>query len=89
MGTINQELVDNLLSRQDLQLEDAMYLLRAGHKVRRAAWRDVRYIAMQRPDENSKMKRAYFYAVPADNQAYPYALSNSDIFASDWQAHKE
>jgi len=65
-----------------------MYLLRVGEKVCRAAWKNISYIAMQKPDENSKMKRAYLYAVPLDNQAVPFTLTNLDLFMNDWQAYK-
>lgn len=89
MGIINQEKINDLSSRQDLGFEDALYLLRAGKKVFRSAWKDLRYIALQRPDENSKMKRAYLFCAPLDNQAFPYNVSNGDLFAQDWQLFKE
>jgi hypothetical protein len=85
---INQEQVNNLSSRQDLKFEEALYLLRCGLKVFRAGWKNVQYIDMQRPDENSKMKRAYLYCVPVDNQAVPFLISNGDLFAEDWQVYK-
>lgn len=85
---INQNQVDSLSSRQDLKFEDAMYLLRCGLKVFRAGWKNVRYVEMQRPDEQSKMKRAYLFCVPLDNQAVPFLISFGDLFAEDWQVFK-
>lgn len=89
MAIINQEQINNLSSRQDLTFEDALYLLRADKKVFRAGWKNVRYIALQRPEENSKMKRPYLYCVPLDNQAVPFLISNGDLFANDWQVYKQ
>lgn len=85
----NQTAINDLSLRQDLQFEDAMYLLRAGKKVFRSGWKNVKYIAIQKPDEHSKMKRAYLYCVPLDNQPVPFLISNGDLFAADWQIFKE
>jgi hypothetical protein len=85
---VNQELIAQLKSSQSLTFSDALYLLRAGENVCRASWSDIKYIALQKPDEKSKMKRAYLYAVPKDGQAYPYSLSNTDLFLSDWSIYK-
>lgn len=82
-------MINNLSTRQDLTFEDAMYLLRAGFKVFRSGWKNVKYIAVQIPDEYSKMRRAYLYCVPLDNQAVPFLISNADLFASDWQIFKD
>lgn len=84
---INQEQVNSLSSRQDLKFEEAMYLLRCGLKVKRANWKNVLYIQVQKPDENSKMKRAYLFCVPIDQQAVPFSISNGDLFAQDWQVY--
>jgi len=63
--------------------------LRANKKVFRSGWKDLRYVALQRPDENSKMKRPYLFCVPLDHQPVPFTLSNGDLFAQDWQVFKE
>lgn len=86
---INQEKLSQLKAKQSLQFDEIFYLLEAGEKVCRTGWKEIKYIVAQRPDENSKMKRPYLYAVPLDNQAVPYTLSNLDLFMSDWQAFKE
>jgi len=85
---VNQEMISQLKSSQSLTFSDALYLLRAGERVCRSSWNDIKYIAIQKPDEQSKMKRAYLYAVPADGQAYPYSLSNTDLFLSDWKIYR-
>lgn len=82
---MDQEKISRLKAAQNLSFEDALYLLRAGEKVMRTGWKNVRYIAVQRPDENSKMRRAYLYCVPLDNQACPWVISPMDLFAEDWQ----
>lgn len=85
---INQDRVNQLKASQSLHFEEALYLLRAGEKVMRTGWKNIRYIELQKPDENSKMKRAYIFCVPIDNQLVPWTISNSDLFAQDWQVFK-
>ena len=63
MAIINQEKIDQLLSTENLPSEQAMFLLRAGKKVYRAGWKNIRYIEMQKPDEFSKMRKAYLFAI--------------------------
>jgi len=73
-----------LKENQPLNFSDVLYLLEVGKKVRRSAWQDIKYIALQKPDEQSKMKQPYLYAVGKDSNPYPYAMSNVDLFMSDW-----
>lgn len=88
MGIIDQTKIDQLKERQNLSFDAVFALIMLGLPVKRAHWKELRYIQRQRPDENSKMKQAYLYAVPLDNQPVPYTLSNTDLFAEDWQFFK-
>lgn len=85
----DQEKISQLTSRNDLNFSDALFLLKNGYEMRRTNWQDILFIAMQKPDENSKMKRPYLYCVPADRQAFPYTVSNADLFMQDWEIKKE
>jgi len=80
----DQNKIDDLINNQPLGFENALYLLRLNHKMKRSAWNDIKYIAMQKPDEKSKMRRGYIYAVFQDGQPVPYNLQNADIFSNDW-----
>jgi len=87
MAILNQERINELSTNQALNFENALYLLRAGKKVCRANWKNVKYIEMQKPDEFSKMKQAYIFAVPLDNQPCPWTPSATDLFAEDWSMY--
>jgi len=81
---IDQNKVDGLLNNQPLSFQDALHLMTLGYKMKRSDHKDIRYITVQKPDENSKMRKGYLYAVFTDGQAVPYNLQNADIFSSKW-----
>ena len=62
----------------------ALEELRARRKVARAGWHEIdKYIALQVPDEHSKMTRPYIYVVEGTN-TMPYNVSDVDMFTDDW-----
>ena len=42
------------------------------------------WIALQVPDQHSKMRRAYIYMNPVDGDLVPWVASQSDLLAWDW-----
>lgn len=64
---------------------EALNLLRSGHKVAREGWNGKgMWIALQVPDEHSKMRRPYLYMRPVDRELVPWVASQSDLLADDW-----
>lgn len=63
----------------------ALRYIKDGWKAQRAGWngKDM-WIALQMPDEFSKMRRPYIYMCPADGQLVPWVASQSDLLAEDW-----
>lgn len=56
-----------------------------GKRVARQNWNAPgQWVALQTPDEYSKMKRPYLYMCPVDGDLVPWVASQSDILASDW-----
>ena len=54
-------------------------------KYARKGWNGPgQYISIQRPDENSKMKKPYLYISPVDGQLIPWLASQTDMLADDW-----
>lgn len=84
----NQDKINSLKDRNDLDFSEAFYLLQNGFKMHRTHWKNVLYVEMQKPDSNSKMKRPYLFCVPNDRQAVPFTLSQGDLFMSDWAIYK-
>lgn len=65
----------------------ALDLLWAGYKVTREGWNGKgMWLALQRPDENSKMTRPYIYMKTVDDDLVPWVASQSDLLAADWRA---
>lgn len=42
------------------------------------------WIALQRPDENSKMTRPYIYMSTVNGELVPWVASQTDLLAEDW-----
>ncbi len=63
----------------------ALRYIKSGWKAQRAGWngKDM-WIALQTPDEFSKMRRPYIYMSPVDGQLVPWVASQSDLLADDW-----
>lgn len=64
----------------------ALTELRHGHRVTRQGWngKDM-WVALQVPDEHSKMRRSYLYMRPVDGDLVPWVASQSDLLAGDWR----
>lgn len=64
---------------------EAIEAIEAGGKAQRPGWNGKgMYIALQVPDENSKMRKPYVYMSPVDGQLVPWLASQEDILAKDW-----
>lgn len=64
----------------------ALDLLRAGDKVCRKGWNGKgMWLALQVPDEHSKMTLPYIYMSTAQGDLVPWLASQTDILATDWQ----
>lgn len=63
----------------------ALRALKTGAKIARDGWngKDM-WLALQVPDENSKMRRPYIYMYPVDGNLVPWVASQTDILAEDW-----
>ena len=64
----------------------AVEQLQDGDRVRRAGWNTKgMWVALQTPDENSKMTLPYVYMMTAQGQLVPWLCSQSDLLATDWE----
>lgn len=64
----------------------AIKQMQDGAKVCRAGWNGKgQWLAIQNPDENSKMKKPYIYISPVDGELVPWLASQTDMLALDWE----
>ena len=57
-----------------------------GAKVRRAGWNGKgMWLALQVPDEHSKMVLPYVYMKTAPGPLVPWLCSQTDLLAIDWE----
>lgn len=64
----------------------ALTLLNTGHRLRRRGWNGKgQWVALQRPDENSKMNAPYLYLNNTFGVLVPWVPSQGDLFAHDWE----
>jgi len=64
---------------------EAVKMLKAGKRVSRAGWNGKgMWLALQVPDEHSKMGHPYAYMKGVDGKFFPWNPNNLDVFAEDW-----
>lgn len=64
----------------------ALGLLKQGYAVSREGWNGKdQWIALQTPDEHSKMGLPYLYIRVVDGNLIPWLASQSDLLAEDWE----
>lgn len=63
----------------------AIELLKLGKRVARVGWNGKgMWVALQSPDEHSKMRRPYIYMSDAQGLLVPWLASQTDVLAEDW-----
>lgn len=68
-----------------MNIGSAVAALKVGHKVAREGWNGKgMYLALQRPDEHSKMTLPYVYMKTADDKLVPWLCSQTDLLSEDW-----
>lgn len=71
---------------EDLDFGDALAVLRAGGRVARRGWNGRgMWLALQRPDANSKMTLPYIYMSTVTGDLVPWLASQTDLLAEDWE----
>jgi ferritin len=85
-GRIYQKIIYKHMNEQNpLGFGDALLYLKDGKKVTRLGWNGKGiFLALQTPDENSKMKRPYIYIVPGEEWVVPWVASQADLLSEDW-----
>ena len=64
----------------------ALEQLWSGMKVRRSGWNGKgMWLALQKPDANSKMTLPYIYMSTVTGDLVPWLASQTDMLADDWE----
>jgi hypothetical protein len=70
-----------------MNFSEALAALKNGERMARTGWNGKNmHIAIQRPDQHSKMTLPYFYMHTAQGDRVPWIASQTDILADDWQS---
>lgn len=65
----------------------ALEVLKSGGKVTRDNWNGPgQWIALQTPDEHSKMGLPYIYISTVTGQLVPWLASQTDLLSEDWRS---
>lgn len=68
-----------------LDFSMALSFLKAGRRVAREGWNGKgMWLALQTPDEGSKMTLPYIYMSTAQGDLVPWLASQTDLLAEDW-----
>ena len=63
----------------------AVTAMRSGKTVQRAGWNGKgMHVALQVPDQHSKMTEPYIYMKTAQDGLIPWLCSQADLLADDW-----
>jgi Protein of unknown function (DUF2829) len=67
---------------------EAIEALKAGERVTRLGWngKDM-WLALQVPDEHSKMTLPYIYMKTVQGDLVPWLASQTDVLSEDWQLY--
>jgi hypothetical protein len=68
-----------------LNFGQAIEAMKVGSKVARDGWNGKgMWIALQVPDQHSKMQQPYIYMCPVGGKLVPWLASQADMLANDW-----
>ena len=64
----------------------AIEVMKFGKRVTRAGWNGRgMWLALQIPDENSKMSLPYIYMSTVQGDLVPWLASQTDMLSEDWE----
>lgn len=69
-----------------MDFSEALREMKEGRHVTRTGWNGKgMWIALQTPDEHSKMTLPYIYMKTADGRLVPWLASQTDLLSDDWE----
>lgn len=69
-----------------MNFSEALQELKAGELIARTGWNGKNmFLALQTPDEHSKMTLPYIYMSTVQGDLVPWLASQTDLLADDWE----
>ncbi len=69
-----------------MDFSEALLNLKEGRLIYRSGWNGRgMWLALQTPDENSKMSLPYIFMSTAQDDLVPWLASQTDLLAEDWE----
>lgn len=69
-----------------MNFSNALEYLKKGNRIYRTGWNGKgMHLALQAPDENSKMTLPYIFILTVHGDYVPWTASQTDIFSDDWE----
>jgi hypothetical protein len=69
---------------------EALKAMYSDNRVTRRGWNGKgMWVALQRPDQHSKMTLPYIYMSTVDGELVPWVASHTDMLAHDWENAEE
>ena len=69
-----------------MNFEGALTEIKRGKLLTRRGWNGKnQWVALQTPDENSKMTLPYLYINTVESNFVPWLASQTDLLAEDWE----
>lgn len=69
-----------------MDIGEAVAAIKDGGKICRAGWNGQgMYLALQLPDQTSKMTFPYVYIRTVQGDLVPWLCSQTDLLATDWE----
>jgi len=80
-----KRLFDQVWEEPMMDFGQAIRVLKQGNRVARKGWNGKgMWLALQVPDEHSKMSLPYIYMSTVDGKLVPWLASQTDVLAEDW-----
>lgn len=80
------------VTEKNFTFSEALVFMKAGHKVRRAAWKPNSYLRIQGPDNGSAIRQGVFmynkYPDTGEMFIYSWSPISLDMFANDWEVYE-
>ena len=93
VSIMNEDMFEKeYVTEKELTFSEALALLKDGHKVRRASWKQDSYLQVRMPESTSAIRQCVcmYNEYPETGGLFVYSWSpiSMDMFADDWELYE-